>query len=512
MADGGGSRSAAVETWKTKEVAQWLGTLRLAKSASSLESAVNENHLDGEALQIFAEMLVDMSKAEALRLVEEQLLVKAFGDQLKIVRGAASLVQAPSNAASLLVARQPSISRPLAKSTEVRSPLHALSQAQLGFRKGAVEDVEYEMDDLSVSVGGDAMENPGFEAPVRINRHERKGQGRKSVMEIGADVLKTAWNWRDHFRLVVLVLGITSLIAAAMWFYAAPMHGACAFYWFSVLPHFVFAPPITVCFARLAAPEHLTLEHHKRLMLGAVAIGLVSSFGFLGAPFNGALFESLWIFRVLISFWCVAFWWSFNIYITTSVYGKALRWKGGTWFFVSVVFLTVGVNCYSASSLLAVPGIESAKATYFSLLFVSVFVLTVRTALWDTVLAIQQDISLRLQGPYLFYLIILNNLMPWTFGGLMSFLLEHIGHGPVESVFVLVIWGFFLVVVYLNGRLVATRCLQYKSIPLGLLSLQIAGDLFTEMVSPASLILSTLHPHNPRHTNPSPCRSSWTFP
>ena len=65
------------------------------------------------------------------------------------------------------------------------------------------------------------------------------------------------------------------------------------------------------------------------------------------------------------------------------------------------------------------------------------------------------------------------------YNGLIGRLMNWIGTSSSALVVVLVIWGIFLVNVYLLARVLAARSMKHRFIPMAMLSIIVAADLFT---------------------------------
>jgi hypothetical protein len=134
--------------------------------------------------------------------------------------------------------------------------------------------------------------------------------------------------------------------------------------------------------------------------------------------------------------------------------------------------------------ILALSGDEEAlnwKKWIWEVMIALIILVTFKTACYDSVASLDGQ-PIRREGGYFFYLVCLCLFFPWWCGGLMSVLVRVFGRSQLGLVVVLIFWSLFLVVVYLNIRLVAQRCMPYERMPIAILSMQLCGDLFSEMV------------------------------
>ena len=86
-------------------------------------------------------------------------------------------------------------------------------------------------------------------------------------------------------------------------------------------------------------------------------------------------------------------------------------------------------------------------------------------------------------GGYFICLQFLALWFPWCCTGMLANLRDIFPNNEAGNLALMLVWSLFLTMVYLCTRLIARRCLPITKIPVLLLSIQITGDLFTEMVS-----------------------------
>ena len=114
---------------------------------------------------------------------------------------------------------------------------------------------------------------------------------------------------------------------------------------------------------------------------------------------------------------------------------------------------------------------------FFGNFFQIMFVDTLRE--WKTKRPIRKQVG------YLYYQGFLFVWVPFLYGYWLGYLLIYVSDGGNNQgglVGALMIWGIMTTFVYLVARITAMRCMPFTTIAVPLFSLQVASDLFTEMV------------------------------
>jgi hypothetical protein len=325
-----------------------------------------------------------------------------------------------------------------------------------------------------------SMPKPGAEDNYEDEEDE---QDEKLGNMLGV-VLKTIFSWKEHFKLILIVLGVIFVYELSYWLYNG---GVSAIFLFIAASPICMQPILMMGALRIAAPDHLEYAFCKHRVLIAMAVGFVFMFMNHTAPPNispvlpGRIVSSLgflfWNWGIITAYP------AYLIYI----FRQAFNWDRSRLVLLlmtafSWIWLVV-VMCFQWSF----PEYTFLTNDIFSgVLLAVIFVLFFLTGIYDTMLVFARNRPIRLSGEYMILLVFYILLFPWLCAGFLAVLQKMLtkvfGDTPTGMLVLLLLWSVLLAVVYLNVRLIASRCLPYTAIPVLILPLQLVGDLFTELV------------------------------
>jgi hypothetical protein len=352
--------------------------------------------------------------------------------------------------------------------------------------------------------------NPAFELP-----HQEPSSAIETSSDISS-IASTTFIWREHLQLVAIVLFTALLFEASMRRYLA---GGSSFFYGWPWGLAVFCQAVALVWTLwVAIPDdmrHLCLSERSYRIAAptfCVTMGLTIFLMACGVAERPIVSKRMREF--LTCFWFFLFNAMPAYWLYTS--RKALNWQA-SWVLLGLEAGFRVVECLHFIPIWAGWPVIVSSAGFAQVLIALLISFTIKTAFWDTALAHLSGRPLRRQAGYLCILVHVGLFLPYWCGGIMTQLLKCIApakwvaisstanttntagdalgsdapfigsRSQARLVLVLVCWSCFLVMIYLNLRLVARRCLPFARIPIILLSLQIIGDLFTGTGSPAKI-------------------------
>jgi hypothetical protein len=488
-----------INGFSVEDVESWFSTLKLTTTYAKV---LKNNGIDGQALVSFTEydkkFIVAELKALDIKVGDALKIASALEKIVRISGGEQRLPPVETTIVNPLVQHsflkhQNDAVKPQSFLKQQNDAVKPVSRTD-GFQRSRLESLP---DDSNVHV----YSNPalGFEleedtstkrissTPLPMPRWSIAARGgqtidipEKTPTGCWQELLATMRAWHQHGKLLAIVLVFMAYFEVLKWLYNGNLSSA--FLFFAMVPRAFLEPLLIVGTAQIASSDYLSVPYAKKL----IAIGVVGqifvcflSFGCgrLKNPFITQLYSVQSVGYGL--YWGVL--WMIYPNVIFYLYRGAFRWKETTGMLCLLLVVWFG-----RQSTIVLAGIifelHRRYDQFLHYFYMVTYILLLALIFYSSVIESCRAKQIRGSGPHLMFLVLLTFWFPMMCGGLMLALVKWFGHSDTALVGVLMVWSLFLVAVYLNCRLVATRSMPYTKVPILVLSLQITGDLFTEMV------------------------------
>jgi hypothetical protein len=510
------ARSPNIYQWSVADVIQWFGELQLQQDYGSV---VRKNDIDGEVLERIAQHL-DGAEAETslwASFLNEN--VQSLGDRIRITAGCRDLLRPITTATVKTKRRSDGFMSVKRKSLENKN-IFADHTSRQNSQKSLYQNPAFGVDTVVNPLAREPLSSQGNIQGVTWSDREGRvpavhvSGNQPPTTNISNMVCRSLSRWRGHLKLVSIVLAAALFYEFSMRLYTAGYSSL--FYWLPLALGYACLGLLIPWWMYIATESDDAAANSQRGLelcryAGLFSAGLVvtSFFGLNTPPYTVSAPPRLHTLSLTNSHTCpkcalytlqspvlrfhsstasvVAWIFFFIILIECFLlllwkYRQHFRWGRSFWL-MGLVIVVFHLLCLYYILVLGGQNKQASawKKWIWEAMMLLIVLVTFKTACYDSVASLGGQ-PIRREGVYFFYLVSICLFFPWWCGGLMSVLSRVFGRSQMGLVAILIIWSMFLVVVYLNLRLIASRCMPYVRMPVAILSMQLCGDLFSEMV------------------------------